>query len=315
MNDEFYSAAFSRNEQKKIYEATIKVELGKDTKDKVFLLSASEALQYFDTNKAMLCGATAFTQALGNFTYAYCSWWLRSTSSYDIINAPYVDDGGNIDDRGHFVNNTHGVRPAMWISPEPIPQAPSADTRPGDYVVFGSYEQDNDTSNGKEPIEWLVLSKKDGRILVISKYVLTYQKFHNNGLTDENGVTWEACSLHKWLNKDFLNKAFTADEQKKIPKTTIKAETGKDTKDKVFLLSISEAKKYFGYDLARRCKTTAYAWAHKGNAASVWWWLRSPGNDGGLAARVGYDGRIEEWGRGTDRIGGVRPAMWINIGS
>lgn len=32
----------------------------------------------------------------------------------------------------------------------------------GDTVVFGSYEQDNNTKNGKEEIEWLVL-KKNGR--------------------------------------------------------------------------------------------------------------------------------------------------------
>lgn len=27
----------------------------------------------------------------------------------------------------------------------------------GDYVLFGSYEQDNDTTNGAEPIEWQVV--------------------------------------------------------------------------------------------------------------------------------------------------------------
>lgn len=39
----------------------------------------------------------------------------------------------------------------------------------GDYVFFGAYEQDNNTSNGKEDVEWLVLEVKDGKALVISK--------------------------------------------------------------------------------------------------------------------------------------------------
>ena len=30
----------------------------------------------------------------------------------------------------------------------------------GDYITFGSYEQDNDISNGKEDIEWLVLDRE-----------------------------------------------------------------------------------------------------------------------------------------------------------
>ena len=45
----------------------------------------------------------------------------------------------------------------------------------GDYVKFGSYEQDNDESNGKEPIEWRVLDSKDGRKLLISRYALDSQ--------------------------------------------------------------------------------------------------------------------------------------------
>lgn len=37
-------------------------------------------------------------------------------------------------------------------------------------ITFGAYEQDNDLTNGKEPIEWIVLDvdKKTNRALVIS---------------------------------------------------------------------------------------------------------------------------------------------------
>ena len=38
----------------------------------------------------------------------------------------------------------------------------------GEYFAFGVYEQDNDLTNGKEPIEWLVLDVQDGEDLLLS---------------------------------------------------------------------------------------------------------------------------------------------------
>ena len=44
----------------------------------------------------------------------------------------------------------------------------------GDIVTFGKYEQDNNIDNGKEPIEWFVLTVENGKALVMSKKVLDY---------------------------------------------------------------------------------------------------------------------------------------------
>ena len=44
-----------------------------------------------------------------------------------------------------------------------ISELTAADVKVGDYIKFGAYEQDNNTSNGKEDIEWLVLEVKDGK--------------------------------------------------------------------------------------------------------------------------------------------------------
>ena len=49
----------------------------------------------------------------------------------------------------------------------------------GSTVFFGSYEQDNDTANGKEDIEWIVLAKEGNKLLVISKYALDCQKYNS----------------------------------------------------------------------------------------------------------------------------------------
>lgn len=46
------------------------------------------------------------------------------------------------------------------------------DVKDGDIIEFGMYEQDNNEENGPEPIEWIVLHKAKGEMLVLSKYVL-----------------------------------------------------------------------------------------------------------------------------------------------
>lgn len=196
----------------------------------------------------------------------------------------------------------------------------------GDYIFFGAYEQDNTSSNGKESIEWLVLEVKDGKALVFSKYALDCQQY-NTSLTD---VTWETCSLRKWLNGTFINNAFSAEEQAMIPTVTVSADKapgsstdpGNATQDKVFLLSITEANQYFTSDEARKCAPTDYAIAQgaytddsykAGGRATCWWWLRSPGYDQNFCASdVLYDGHIQRNGVDYECIA-VRPALWITL--
>ena len=191
----------------------------------------------------------------------------------------------------------------------------------GDYVFFGAYEQDNNTSNGKENIEWLVLEVKDGKALVISKYALDCKQY-NTSYTD---VTWETCTLRKWLNNDFLGAAFSAAEKAMIPTVTVSADKnryystnpGYATQDQVFLLSITEVNKYFSSDSARQCEPTDFAVANgawEDSSGNCWWWLRSPGVSQGDAADVLSDGYVDEYGSGVnhDELA-VRPALWIDL--
>ena len=208
-------------------------------------------------------------------------------------------------------------------------QAQIKNAKVGDIVYFGTYEQDNDTTNGKENIEWLVLAKEKNRVLVISDKALDRQPY-NSSYTEE--VTWENCSLRKWLNGTFLNKAFSTEEQAQIQNTTVSADNnpqystnpGNATTDKVFLLSINEVEKYFNSDEARKCAPTAYAKAQGAStsdtfktpsgAATCWWWLRSPGDDQSSAAYVYFGGDVFELGNYVfSGLNAVRPAMWISI--
>ena len=135
----------------------------------------------------------------------------------------------------------------------------------------------------------------------------------------------ETCTLRKWLNDDFLNAAFSSEEQKRILEVLVSADInpgngtspGNDTKDRVFLLSDQEVNQYFSSSNARECEPSECAKANECyvNDGCCWWWLRSPGNKANRAAFVDYSGFIDSR-RGrpvtNDNIA-IRPALWINL--
>ncbi len=209
----------------------------------------------------------------------------------------------------------------------------------GGYVTFGSYEQDNNTSNGKEPIEWLVLDydAKNNRALLLSRYGLDARPYNK----ERKNITWEECTLRTWLNSEFMSTAFSNTEQGAILTTAVDnsksqgssrwdTNGGNNTQDKIFLLSYSEANIYLGVtyedsnNMKSRTSPTAYAlqagaWTSDSKetadgAAAGWWWLRSPGNYQLPAAYVKYDGSLSI-NYVYDDSGCVRPALWINLES
>ncbi len=173
--------------------------------------------------------------------------------------------------------STPTPKPTSTPKPTATPKPTSTPTptpvkgiKAGDYVTFGSYEQDADLSNGKEPIEWWVLDIKDGKAFLLSKYVLDAQAYDtkfdynvyfetlyytpNDFKLSDFSTTWEECTLRAWLNDEFYNTAFTESEQesvllsevKNLPNSSSGASSGPDTKDYVYLLSEEEALQYFG---------------------------------------------------------------------
>lgn len=191
-----------------------------------------------------------------------------------------------------------------------------------DYIQFGNYEQDNDKSNGKEKIEWLVIDKQENKILVISKFALDCAPYND----EEKNITWEECSLRSWLNNDFINSAFSANEKYVIQSTkvinedgTYNTDGGNDTTDNIFLLSISETEKYFASEQDRICNPTAYVSEKISDSNdreddTCWWWLRSPGRYKNYASGVNYIGSINEFGDVVyNDTYSVRPALWITL--
>lgn len=192
-------------------------------------------------------------------------------------------------------------------------------------IEFGRYLQGKNGSAA--PIEWVVLELTAHGALLISKYALDCKPYN----ASETGVTWQSCTLRKWLNEAFFKVAFSDKEKATILTVTVSADknpdyitnSGNATQDKVFLLSIAEVNRYFKSDEERMCVPTAYAKKKgayagkdytKGGAATCRWWLRSPGCSQRDALSVDRDGSANSTGEyvwcGVD---GVRPAMWIDL--
>ncbi len=191
-------------------------------------------------------------------------------------------------------------------------------------VTLGRWEQDNDLANGPEPMEWLVLGEEDGRVLLMTRFAIDSRQFHHQW----QDTTWAESQLRAWLNEDFIGAAFTPEEQAAILPTAVetpdnmsyKTSGGESTVDRVFLLSIEEAKQYLPSAKARQARGTAWAQEQQlyvkqtgANAGCCWWWLRTMGQTADTAAYVKDDGAILFKGYDVDFYsGGVRPVMWVD---
>jgi hypothetical protein len=167
----------------------------------------------------------------------------------------------------------------------------------GVLIPFGEYD-------------WRVLDVREDMALLLSEKVLEQRAYN----TESEAITWEQCTLRKYLNNEFYNKLGTA---KAAIATTSNQNPnnqwygtsgGNATQDKVFLLSLEEVDYYFGnsgdsgdYANKRRKNyegkndSTGYCFhnshnesriAKNGKGEACWWWLRSPGVSSDSAASV-----------------------------
>ena len=220
-------------------------------------------------------------------------------------------------------------------------QAYMATANVGDIITFAEY-------NG-ESIRWLVLAKENGQMLLVSEQIIDQVPFNDAYSTD---ATWENCSLRAWLNGDFFNTVFSADEQAFIATTTLPGSTNPDakqwsghkssplgmtwsasTEDRVFILSLEEVNLYLGGNKKNKtatCTATAERNGVYRNADGYgYYYLRTPGNgikSGGsyYVSFVGADGKIGSSAYASNNNGwnnhgfkgsepGVRPAIWVNL--
>ena len=268
---------------------------GGDTDDYIYLLSVDEANALDDSVRK--CGSW--------YELTYQWWWLRSPG-VNIDYVTYVGKGkdGIIDPIGDIAGNDYGaVRPALnlRIADLPVPtklnRAPAeveaelqsiSDSQIDDVVTFGRYT-------------WYVTDKTDGICTLLCQGPVAYMPY-NDTKTD---ITWENCSLRRWLNEDFYNSKFSDGEKAAIVTTHntytevdyhYETDCGNDTDDKVYVCSYSEAMAVS--DDTRDC--------------GIDWWLRTPGKYQYEAQYIGL--------RSPDTIGSyvdshmaVRPAIRVRF--
>lgn len=209
-----------------------------------------------------------------------------------------------------------------------------ASARVGNTLEFGTYEQDNDLSNGPEPIQWEVVEVKNDCIKVVSCYILDVQSDANDDTTKR--YTWKDGKLRAWLNEDFLNTAFDEEEQACIKITSVECsgikfvpntdrgwdfddsfDTGGTTEDKIFIPALNDGDGYPA-DLG---PTEA---AKSAGGRSVDYFVRNPiarysSDDGSLYCTdpclVSSDKRLSTgsyaWDASRRKEYGVRPVMWL----
>lgn len=81
----------------------------------------------------------------------------------------------------------------------------------GDTVCFGHYEQDNNTSNGDERIEWVVLEANDDELKLISKYCLDVYFY-----SDSKRRMYRFSDIKNWMGDEFVTRAFDDDDLENI---------------------------------------------------------------------------------------------------
>ncbi|MGN1083508.1 MAG: DUF6273 domain-containing protein [Lachnospiraceae bacterium] len=234
-------------------------------------------------------------------------------------------------------------RKALLASPTPGPEpytllGTDNEVKVGDVVVFGEYCHHNNIYGvyyDNNPLKWLVLEQREGKILLISLQSVTILSFVSNEEyleQKDNGFTWENSAIRECLNQYLLYSMFQQDELSCISETVVQTadnpiygtDGGEDTIDYLFLLSIEEAQKYFSSDSERRTQIVPdvelpqydlMPYQHYLNTTDYYdWWLRSPGKEPDMAACVGRFGEIMMEGQWVDTEAvSIRPAMWVDL--
>lgn len=179
----------------------------------------------------------------------------------------------------------------------------------GDVLILGNDEWNN---------SWIVLKIEDSKALIINeeciellsmngnlsnydphlgRFFMTYPYVPDNAVLN-HGEAWKNRGLKKWLNEEYYACAFNDKEKDLISDGNL---------GKVFILSASEARKYFGENSDRKAVYLN---------SNMPWWLRSSTVFENVIYNdyVNYDGSINE--RHICDSGsniGVRPAMWVKL--
>ena len=233
---------------------------GRMENNKIWMLSAKEAKELFVSDDDRLVYASE--EVISRFDYISgktVDWGLRDVSPQASEEEYYyVSEDG-------FAGSNYcgwlwflGVRPAMWISKNGVPQnilpyigkrcifhtrktaRPSIEKKSRSYtqktVQMGHYKGCG--------LLWTMLDSDEDSQLLLCSNIIEYLPFHDK----YEAAAWDTCTLRTWLNQEFYHTAFSSSEQKRIQEAVLKTGNSQETSDHVWLLSADEARRYFPDD-------------------------------------------------------------------
>ena len=292
-----------------------------------------EAIKYYERNKTYKDSSEKIKECeylkanylfeIGNYEDAYKAWSLMQNykeseklalkAKYEL--AKQYEEMGNYKEAYLKCIELNNYEDAKKLS-ENYFKKMIEESKVGDTIYYGKYEQDGNNENGEELIEWIVLGKKDNDILLISNNILEKMRFGTS-------YYWEKSEIREWLNNKFYNNAFTENEKSNIQKMI----TSNNTEDKVFCLSAEEVRILFSSDWYRIAYPTQKllkegfkVWSD--SLESGEWWTRSisTARNGKGVVPVEGDGNVRS--AGTNELApeeytytdiGARPTICINL--
>lgn len=200
----------------------------------------------------------------------------------------------------------------------------------GSVIIFGDYQ-------------WRILDIKDGKMLILTDEIIEQRDYHDK----KENITWEHSEIRNFLNHEFFERFSTSDKERILTTPNKTADNpwyascgGRDTVDRVFLLSLDEVVRLYFGDSSRLLdnpKKNQRYWFDRKDENNIkrralfinspwWWWTRTPGKNNKVSVYIHGDGNIGIQGNGISKTsfntlhhmtksneGGVRPAIWVKI--
>ncbi|MGI6688774.1 MAG: phosphodiester glycosidase family protein [Christensenellales bacterium] len=174
------------------------------------------------------------------------------------------------------------------------------------YVTFGRYP--NDAAGTEAPILWRALQNQGGTVYLMSEYLIEVSRLHSVAFGYPG---WKQADLNLWLNGEFIQKAFSADEAAALTEQPELGRVSLPSAD-----DIKEAQFGFDSDKARRAIGTPWAdsrglffYRHKGHSP---YWTRTPSTRDFAHRTTKLEGNIGYLGVTADDLG-VRPVIWLAL--
>ncbi|MBR0173348.1 MAG: hypothetical protein IJQ21_11235 [Lachnospiraceae bacterium] len=164
----------------------------------------------------------------------------------------------------------------------------------GSTVAFGNL-------NGTQ-LEWQVLDRQGSRVLLYCTRVVETRPFTETVV----GVSWAYCTLRTYLNRDWIARAFTPEEQGRIAEVAVENPANPTdsqtvnrnaTEDRVFPLSMPELQTFFPNDSDR--------------ALGEGYWTRTSAYRSDTGAMTVTDAGAFAAQDVRDGASGIRPALWM----